>query len=144
MSSYPAADESGKRRATPIAEPSAPPFGHDFAEHPLPQNGAYPKPMLNDALELVDDRLDRLEHVLGDLNGVVMRAGAQLSDLLTGGTYSDLDVPPHDPPTEATPEDTRSTIARKVAGKAQRTDRLTDAVVAIRIRLEAILDASEV
>jgi hypothetical protein len=101
------------------------------------------RPMLEDAFSHTDDRLDRLEHVLGELNGVIMRAGAQLEPILTGGRYADVDTYGADAPAAPTPEDTRSTIARRVAGHAQRADRLADATAAARIRLEAILDAVE-
>lgn len=101
-----------------------------------------PRPLIPDAIAYADDRLDRLEHVLGELNAVVMHAGAKLEPFLTGGTYADLDAPRAEDP-GPTPDDRRSTIARQIAGKAQRVDRLGDATVAIRIRLEAILDAVE-
>lgn len=117
----------------------------DHATAIRPTDLEAPRPKIDDALGYVVDRLDRLEHVLGDLNGVVMRAGAQLEPLLTGGTYADPDdepraVDPHDGPT---PEDRRSTIARRIASTAERTDQLADVTARIRYRLEAILDAVE-
>lgn len=101
-----------------------------------------PPSPIEDALGYTGDRLDRLEHVLGELNAVVMAAGSKLEPILTDGTYADLDQPVD--PGSPSPEDRRSTIARRISGNATRVDRLTDATVAIRIRLEAILDAVEV
>lgn len=95
-----------------------------------------------EALAYAVDRIDRLEHVLGDLNGVVMRAGTDLAPVLTGGTYTDTDdAPPMGD--EPTPEDRRSTIARRIGALGSRVDGLADATTAIRHRLEAILDAVE-
>lgn len=127
MTSYATEAATGRRRAdvdtAAQAEPTRPPSP------------------IEDAFGYAGDRLDRLEHVLGDLNAVVMRAGSVLEPVLTDGTYGDLDVPVD--PGNPTPEDRRSTIARRISGNAARVDRLTDATVAIRIRLEAILDAVE-
>jgi hypothetical protein len=49
------------------------------------------RPTVFAAVQHADDRLDRLENTLGDLNGVIKRAGAQLAPILTGGTYADQD-----------------------------------------------------
>lgn len=70
-----------------------------------------------------------------------MRAGSVLEPVLTDGTYDELDQPVD--PGAPSPEDRRSTIARCISGNATRADRLADATVAIRIRLEAILDRVE-
>jgi hypothetical protein len=120
-------------------------FGNDFPEH-APQAMAPPRPMLEDAFAYAADRLDRLEHLLGSLNGNVMRAGHHFEPLLTDSTYVDPDSFGVDPATThatPTPEDRRSTIAKRVSALGDRADNLADAVSLIERRLEAILDASE-
>lgn len=100
-----------------------------------------PSPV-EDAFAYAVDRIDRLEHVLGNLNGVVMRAGSDLEPLLTGGEYAE---PPTDPQAseETTAEDRRSTIAKRVTRLGLRADNLATATDYITRRLEAILDAVE-
>lgn len=97
---------------------------------------------IEEALRYTADRLDRLEHVLGDLNAVVMRAGSDLEPILTDGSY---DYPSEAAPTDRdpTPEDRRSTIARRIGHLGGRTDTLANAAADIRRRLEGILDAVE-
>ena len=119
---------------------------NDFPEHPRPAAATHPgpRPMLEDAFTYTSDRLDRLEHMLGSLNGTLMRAGTVLEPLLTGGTYRDPEAdlePKLDAPE---PEDRRSTLAKRIARHGLRADNLADAVVLIERRLEAILDALEI
>lgn len=131
----------GRRRAD-VIEATRP---ADPWDHARPMDNPEPgRPRIDDAISYLVDRLDRIEHVLGDLNGVVMRSGAQLEPILTGGTYADPDdearaVDPGSP----SPEDRRSTIARRVSAAAERADQLADVTVRVRLRLEAILDAVE-
>lgn len=132
----------GRRRAD-VIEATRP---ADPWDHARPMDNPEPgRPRIDDALGYAVDRLDRLEHVLGDLNGVVMRAGAQLEPILTAGTYADPDGEgtAAELASSPTPEDRRSTIARRIASTAERTDALTDAAIRIRHRLEAILEAVE-
>lgn len=84
--------------------------------------------------------IERLENILGDLNSGVMRAGAELAPILTGGTYADPDdaqvkLSEFDP----TPEDRRSTIARRIDERAAEVNRLASASATIADRLRAIL-----
>lgn len=105
-----------------------------------------PKPSaIEDAFAFTSDRLDRLEHMLSSLNATVMRAGSVLEPILTAGTYDDPNatVTATDP-SETTPEDRRSLIARRVSGLGVRADRLATATSYIERTLEAILDATEV
>lgn len=94
------------------------------------------------ATESIADRLDRVEHVLGDLNGVVMRAGAQLAPILAGGGYSE---PPSDlnPASGMMKGSHRSEVAQRLLDLAARADQLADTVTQVRHRLEAVLDATE-
>jgi hypothetical protein len=108
----------------------------------VPEVAPSAKPMLNDALGYLEDRIDRIESALGEVNGVVMRAGQQLTPLLTGGEYpeaSRADTPP-----TPTPEDRRSTIAKRVSSHGDRVDRLADVTHTIADQLRAILDTLEV
>ena len=117
-----------------------------------------PSPV-EDAFTYTTDRLDRLEHVLGNLNGVVMRAGSVLEPLLTGGEIAEPETNPR-LDEDTTPEDRRSTrgphvdelaarwrqlldITKRVTRLGLRTDNLTDAAQTITHRLEAILDGLE-
>ena len=101
-----------------------------------------PSPV-EDAFTYTTDRLDRLEHLLGSLNATVMRAGTVLEPLLTDGSYGEPEADPQLDTTEATPEDRRSTIAKRVARLGTRADNLADATATIERRVEAILDAVE-
>lgn len=110
----------------------------------LPQPGAdvaMRRETIPTAIEYAADRLDRIEHVLGDLNGVVMRAGSQLGPILSGGGYAEPPTAPADPSPGEDP--TRSTIARQVTALGRHADDLADVVTAIRHRLEAVLDGVE-
>lgn len=115
-------------------------FGNDFPEH-APQPATAPRPMLEDSLGYTDDRLDRLEHLLGSLNATVMRAGSVLEPLLTDGSYIE---PEANPATDVEPDQRRSTIAKRVARIGHRADNLADATSYIERRVEAILDALEI
>ena len=66
---------------------------------------------IEDAFGYAVDRLERLEHVLGNLNGVVMRAGVDLAPVLTGGEYPE-------PETRADWDDARR-LRAKVRNGAQ-------------------------
>lgn len=120
-----------KHTATPIA---------DAVQADRPIDGR--PSVVEDAFAFVIDRLDRLEHMLGSLNGTVMRAGTVLEPLLTDGSYTE---PSYDPPTdtETTPEDRRSTLAKRITRLGLRADHLADATAIIERRVESILDAVE-
>lgn len=109
---------------------------------PTEGKGAYARATLFGAVAVTDDRLDRLEHVLSDLNGVIKRAGAQLAPILTGGTYPDQD--PGDAIRQVMPSEERSPLAESINGLATRADRLADVVGYMTRELSAILDAAEV
>ncbi len=98
-----------------------------------------PSPV-EDAFTYTTDRLDRLEHVLGNLNGVVMRAGSVLEPLLTGGEYAEPLLTGGE---YAEPEDRRSTITKRVTRLGLRTEKAAAAAQTITHRLEAILDGLE-
>lgn len=100
------------------------------------------RPTVFAAVQHADDRLDRLENTLGDLNGVIKRAGAQLAPILTGGTYADQD--PGDPMRQILPSEERSPLADTISLLATRADRLADYAGLIARELSAILDAAEV
>lgn len=98
---------------------------------------------IEDAFGYAVDRIDRLEHVLGNLNGVVMRAGVDLEAILTGGEYAEPETYPQPSEDATTPDDRRSTIAKRVTRLGNRADNLATATDYITRRLEAILDAVE-
>ena len=123
---------------TTMTTAQAAPFGNDF-----PEAGQPPRP-IEDAFAFTADRLDRLEHMLGSLNGTLMRAGNRLTPLLTDGTYGYPDAPGDTISADPTPEDRRSTIARRVSGLGERADRLADVVVRLERELESMLDNLEV
>lgn len=101
----------------------------------------HPSPV-EDAFTFAIDRLDRLEHMLGSLNGTVMRAGTVLEPLLTAGSYAEPETDPTRD-AETTPEDRRSTLAKRITRLGLRADNLADATATIERRVEAILDAVE-
>lgn len=108
-----------------------------------PQPTRPPSP-IDDALAYAMDRLDRVEHVLGDLNGAVMRLGGDLEPILTDGSYGEPGVDPGVPQATTSAEDRRSTVARRIHGLATRADQLADSAGYIRDRVAAIVDAIEV
>lgn len=114
------------------------PFGNDFIEAAQP-----PRPV-EDAFAFTNNRLDRLEHMLDSLQGTIQRLANRLTPVLTGGTYGRPEAPGDTINAETTPEDRRSTIARRIAGNGQRADYLADLVVRLERDLEDLTDALEV
>lgn len=110
-----------------------------------PVNGSTPErhpDAIADAILYTSDRLDRIEHVLGDLNGVVMRLGSDLGPVLTDGTYegpmSNPETTPADPA-----YDRRSTLAQNITRLGDRADRLATATAYVRDLVGAIAEALE-
>ena len=138
---------TGRRRAVDFPDAGTPVNAMPSTVDAWDTATAAPTPgrlMIEDAFGYTSDRLDRLEHLLGSLNGTVMRAGVQLEPLLTGSSYDEPDpdtevIDPH-----GTPDDRRSTLARRITFLGVRADRLADATAHIERRVEAILDAMEV
>ena len=128
---YNAANEGRRRLATSATSASTSAGTRvEPTQHPI-----------EDALGFIGDRLDRLEHLIDSLNGTVMRAGTVLEDVFTGGAY--IEPVLNEESMGNTPEDRRSTLARRITGNAVRIDRLGDGVSLIERRIEAILDAVE-
>lgn len=128
---------AGKRRAD---------FGNDFPEYatpPLDERRLDTGPIA-EALGYTSDRLDLIEHKLGDLNGLLMRLGHNLRPVLTGDGEGALS----DPPRETSPEDPeaidrRSTIARRIAALGRRADDLGSIVSYIAAKVEQLDGALE-
>lgn len=126
-------------------------FGRDFD---VPEKGdprTSPRPVdparatgpIADALTYTADRLDLIEHKLGDLNGIIERLGHNLRPVLTG----DGDAI-GEPTRETTPEDPsaidrRSTIARHITALGTRAENLGSIVSYIAAKLEQIDDNLE-
>jgi len=123
---------------TTMTTAKAAPFGNDF-----PEAGQPPRP-IEDAFAFTADRLDRMEHMLGSMQGTIQRLGNRLTPVLTGGTYGRPEAPGDTISAEPTPEDRRSTIARRIAGAGQRADYLADLVVRLERDLEDLTDALKV
>lgn len=96
-----------------------------------------------DALAYARDRLDLVEHKLGDLNGVLEALGYELRPVLTmdGDTLDepDRETRPEDP--EAV--DRRSTVARRITALGTRADELASIVGYLRDKAAGIRDALE-
>lgn len=95
-----------------------------------------------DAIRYGRDRLDRVEHVLGDLNGAIERLGYDLRPVLTGGGPPELPGPgtlPRDPQ-EA---DRRSTVARQVTALGDRADELANIAGYLRDKVVALVEGLE-
>lgn len=121
--------------------------GNDFPDHPRPtehaEAAAGPQPRaVADALAFATDRLDRVDHMLGSLQGTIQRLGFQLEGLLTDGSYSPGQPPTV--PTDPTPEDRRSTIAKRVSELGRRADTHADWIATLERTVEALSDALEV
>lgn len=91
-----------------------------------------------------DDRSERLDHVLGQLEEVVTRLGLVLEPVLTNG--QPYPNPPADPSptTGRLPDDARSQVTRRVHGLAERYDRAADYVAEQTSRLHRTIEALEV
>lgn len=118
--------EAAARQAAGLVEPTRPPSP------------------IEDAFAFTADRLDRLEHVLGSLEQTAHRLGVRLEPVLTGGNYGRPDAPGDTELATPTPEDRRSTIARRISGHALRADRLADHATVIERLIEDLTDAIEV
>lgn len=96
-----------------------------------------------DAFRYATDRLDRVEHVLGDLNGVLERLRYDLRPVLTADGEA-----MHEPALpagldEPTPEDRRSTVARRIARLGIRADQLADVAGLLRDKVACIVEELE-
>lgn len=106
---------------------------------------AEPTRPVDDAFAFTTDRIDRAEHMAGNMQGTIQRLARRLEPLLTGGTYGYPDAP-GDPMLDGggTPEDRRSTIAKRITGAGDRVDQLADFLGRLDRELEGLLDAMEV
>lgn len=136
---YVPATAGGKRAAT-IAEADA--FGYPREAVELTQAERAPRP-IDDALGYSVDRLDRVDHMLGYLTDTITDLTNRLEAVLTDGTpatYPTMETLAGDP----SPEDRRSTIARRIHALGDRADTVASRVADQRDRLVGILDALEV
>lgn len=93
------------------------------------------------AFGYADDRSQRLDHLLNDLEETVTRLGLKLEPVLTNGQPYPL------PPTDTVPtppQDERAQVTRRVHGLAVRYDRAADYVAEQTRRIGAVIDALEV
>lgn len=101
-------------------------------------------PVIDDAIMFVDDRQNRLDHVLDELGAMVARLTDRLTPVLTDGqpaTYpSTTELAARTP----IPEDRRSTIARRIHDFGLTADRQADTITERIQQLGGILDALEV
>lgn len=119
---------------------AARPVDPTYPAEPTPDRDTGP---IAEALGYAVDRLDLIEHKLGDLNGIIERLGYELRPVLT----MDGDGIP-EPMRETTPEDPsavdrRSTVARRIAALGHRADDLASIVGYLRNKAAGIVDALE-
>lgn len=136
---YPTATEGRRRADAPAVQIDA--RAIDAIER-AGRDPQAPRPV-EDAFAFTADRMDRLEHMLGSVQATIQRLGSRVEPFLTDGTYGYPDAPV-DADVDPTPEDRRSTIAKRVSGLGIRADRLADFTVRLEREVESILDAMEV
>lgn len=137
---------AGKRRAAH--------FGDDFPDVARPMtepSPGYSTPTLEarnagpiaEALGYAVDRLDLVDHKLGELNATIERLGYELRAVLADDGDRPEPAPPG--PRAEDPEvmDRRSTVARRIAATGHRADDVAGRVDYLRFKLEGILGALE-
>lgn len=99
---------------------------------------------LTQAFGHADDRSERLDYCLGQLEEVVTRLGLVLEPVLTNG--QPYPAPPSDPGQTVgrAPDDSRSQVTRRVHGLAERYDRAAEYVGDQTARLNRLIEALEV
>ena len=111
-----------------------------------PATNAEPQPAtgpIADALAYARDRLDRIEHQLGDLNGVLEALGYELRPVLTMDGDGIPEPAGVDGRAEDPQVDRRSTVARRIHSLGDRADYLADVVGYVRNKAVGIREALE-
>lgn len=98
---------------------------------------------LAQAFDHADDRSQRLDYQLNNLEEVITRITIALEPVMTNG--QPYPAPPSDPATVGrAPDDSRSQVTRRVHGLAERYDRAAEYVGDQTARLNRLLEALEV